>query len=449
MIKKVMAAGVLGGIIFMSAPALAQLTDVPQQEKVIAISATEKLGIKVTTHEVQQNEGYFVNNMRVPVISGLKNIELQQQLNKNIMEQATKIKTELAQQAKEYAEDCKKYGWEVRPYHLELDYKVFSDQNILSVGVTTYWYTGGANGMHETTYYNVDTEQGKLLTLKDIFKEDVDYKALINKEINKQIADHKKQGSMTFFDNEMAFKSIADNQSFYIEDGNVAVTFGLYEIAPRVAGTPTFYLNTSKLKEFLKDDFCKKANVTSYDLIKQKEYGQVSIAYPQLKNFNEEPLADNINQDLADTLKPYLEELKPDAQFDVDYEVTERTEQRLSVVFRGEQDYEGGKHAVLVGKTFDLATGNQITAANVIKNDQESRKAVNKLLQQAAKENQQLKSPFPGFGEWMGMYFTDGELVFYYQENDHTTDFVELALPLEKVKPYLNTEFGQQTTSQK
>jgi hypothetical protein len=300
--------------------------------------------------------------------------------------------------------------------------------------------------MYDITYYNVDTEQGKTLTLKDIFKDDVDYKTLINKEINKQIAEQKQQGSM-FFDDEMGFKSIAEDQSFYIEDGNVAVTFGLYEIAPRSEGTPTFYLNTSKLKEVLKDDFCKKINVNSYDLIKKKEYAQVPIAYPQLQNFAGELLADYINQDLANTLKPYLTELKPDAQFDVNYEVTERTEQRLSVVFRGEQDYEGGKHAVLVGKTFDLATGNQITAANVIKKDDASRKAVNELLQQVAKENQQLKSPFSGFGEWMGMYFTDEELVFFYLENDHTTDFVELALPLEKVKPYLNTDFGQEPLS--
>jgi len=59
------------------------------------------------------------------------------------------------------------------------------------------------------------------------------------------------------------------------------------------------------------------------------------------------------------------------------------------------------------------------------------------LLQQAAVNNPAVTKP-PVFGDWMGIYFTAADVIFYYQENDHTTSYTKIAVPLEKAKPYFN-----------
>jgi len=59
------------------------------------------------------------------------------------------------------------------------------------------------------------------------------------------------------------------------------------------------------------------------------------------------------------------------------------------------------------------------------------------LLQQAAANNPAV-TKLPVFDEWMGIYFTQSDIVFYYLENDHATNYVKIAVPLEKAAPYLN-----------
>ena len=99
--------------------------------------------------------------------------------------------------------------------------------------------------------YNIDLNTGRQLALKDLFKEGTDYKEIINREIERQIA---ADPDKFFTGEEWGFKTISDNQAFYLGDagtaedgvspgGNVpglVVYFDLYEIAPYVAGFPEF-----------------------------------------------------------------------------------------------------------------------------------------------------------------------------------------------------------------
>ena len=92
------------------------------------------------------------------------------------------------------------------------------------------------------------------------------------------------------------------------------------------------------------------------------------------------------------------------------------------MVFKGAQQWEGGQYKILKAQNFDLKTGNQISAKNLIKKDETSQRAINQLLTEATKNNTSLKKPFAGFGDWMGVYFTDKNLVFHYIEDDSATD---------------------------
>lgn len=69
-------------------------------------------------------------------------------------------------------------------------------------------------------------QQGEIIQLPDLFAQGVNFKEIINKEIQKHI---KKNENSEFF----TFTSISDTQGFLVKDGNLVIKFVQYEIGPR------------------------------------------------------------------------------------------------------------------------------------------------------------------------------------------------------------------------
>ena len=122
----------------------------------------------------------------------------------------------------------------------------YNQDGLLSITVDYYQFDGGAHGGTDRRPYNYDLTTGQELALQDLFKQGVKYMEIINREIRKQIAANPEGGYFTQPD--MEFKTIADNQPFYLTDGGLVVYFGQYEIAPYAAGIPEFRLPFSLFK---------------------------------------------------------------------------------------------------------------------------------------------------------------------------------------------------------
>ena len=124
---------------------------------------------------------------------------------------------------------------------------------MLSIVVTYTKYSGGAHNEYENIGYNIYMPTGEFLNLSDIFKENVDYKSVINDEIRRQIEELIKQNP----DNEQIyqFSTIKDNQKFYIQDDSLVIFFDLYDIAPYPAGIPEFKINIKTISHILKDEY--------------------------------------------------------------------------------------------------------------------------------------------------------------------------------------------------
>ena len=90
-------------------------------------------------------------------------------------------------------------------------------------------------------------------SLNYLFKEEIDYKSIINEEIRSQIEDLIKSNEEN--KGVYEFKSISDNQKFYIQDDNLVIYFDLYEIAPYAAGIPEFMININKIDHILKPEY--------------------------------------------------------------------------------------------------------------------------------------------------------------------------------------------------
>lgn len=129
-------------------------------------------------------------------------------------------------------------------FRADVSYEIKKNtENIVSLTLYFYKYSGGAHGYYEYVPYNIDMRNGDIVNLQDIFKEKYDYKSVINHEIERQIEEiEKEQNAQGVYD----FKSISENQKFYIKDGSLIIFFDLYEISPYAAGVPEFNIDINK-----------------------------------------------------------------------------------------------------------------------------------------------------------------------------------------------------------
>jgi len=210
--------------------------------------------LTVTTNQVQQNSDAIQVDLSIPVIAGLQDSKIQQQLNNQFDQDALSFDNDISTQAAEDIKQAANSGYPFQQYNATTAYKVAYNQNgLLSVTVDYYQYTGGAHGGTERRPYNYDLETGQELSLQDLFKTGVDYKPIINQDVAAQIKTSPVKEYFTIPG--MEFKTIDDNQPFYLTDGGLVIYFGQYEIAPYVAGIPEFQIPFSLFKDGVKPRF--------------------------------------------------------------------------------------------------------------------------------------------------------------------------------------------------
>jgi uncharacterized protein YceK len=224
----------------------------PAQEQ--STVASSPAPVTITTNQVQQNNETIQVDLSIPVIDGLQDSLLQQQLNNRFEQDASKFETDIATQAGEDIKEAAASGYPFRQYNATTAYKVAYNQNgLLSVTVDYYQFTGGAHGGTERRPYNYNLETGKELSLQDLFKAGVNYKEILNQEIAAQIKANPEGGYFT--QPELEFKTIDDNQPFYLTDGGLVVYFAQYEIAPYYVGIPEFKIPFSLFKDGVEPRF--------------------------------------------------------------------------------------------------------------------------------------------------------------------------------------------------
>ena len=219
------------------------------KQKEVKIQKQDK--VTVATKEENLNTEFIEIKLKLPQVSDMQNKEAQAELN-NQFNSIYKLKDSMQKDAKQATVDLKQIGVPFRPYQLVADYNVsYNQKGFLSLTTIVYTFTGGEHGGTTKTTYNVDINSGKPISLKSMFKEEVNYKDLINQEIGKQID----KDPANYFKGDQGFKTIADNQNFYLKDGKIVVYFSQYEIAPYAAGIPEFGIQLNQFKDSLKPEY--------------------------------------------------------------------------------------------------------------------------------------------------------------------------------------------------
>ncbi|MBP3930956.1 MAG: DUF3298 and DUF4163 domain-containing protein [Peptostreptococcaceae bacterium] len=161
-----------------------------------------------------------------------------------------KIKKDSEEYKKSYEADSNKNNTIKYQYEAVYNYKTtYNKNNILSIPLTMYEFTGGAHGLTNIKSFNYDLVTGKELKLEDLFKANSNYKEFINKHIEEEIV---KQPEI-YFQGQDGFSSIKDNQDFYISDEGIVIYFSLYDIAPYSSGIPMFTITWDEIIDYLEN----------------------------------------------------------------------------------------------------------------------------------------------------------------------------------------------------
>ncbi len=199
------------------------------------VKANPTPGIKLECKEVKSESQLLNTDLNIPVISGLQNEQVQTRLNQFLANDAQQRQEAMTKEAQLNSDFIL-----TAPYHTYVIVSRFNEyyvtEDILSFYVDYYTYTGGAHGMTDRVAYNFDLNTGEELALSDLFAPDINYSAMINERVQAAID----LNPETYFEGEFGFKSISEDQRFYLANGNLIVYFLQYEIAPYAAGIRTF-----------------------------------------------------------------------------------------------------------------------------------------------------------------------------------------------------------------
>ncbi|MGL5327701.1 MAG: DUF3298 domain-containing protein [Peptostreptococcaceae bacterium] len=193
------------------------------------------------------NNGYFFANPKF--LNDINNL---------IKEDAFYFRDSVAKEEKEYNSTVAKTPEEMKIYSAYSHYSVtFNKNHILSVVLNLITLTEESLPNYSSLYnYNYDLLSGKQLTIKDIFKEGVDYIKIITDYVNYKISQNKN----LYYENVEIF--ITDDEAFYLEDDGLVVYFNPDEISPKQFGVAKFKLMFSKFAPYINPRFyCEGSNL--------------------------------------------------------------------------------------------------------------------------------------------------------------------------------------------
>ena len=205
----------------------------------------------VTLGRYEANENGYSAQIASPKLEGLLDKELEKRLNTEFKENADALIAAYEDDVKKLKEE---FGDETIHMGIKSDYIIKTDnENYLSLDVYILNIAGSSSTKH--TFYTIDKETGKLVTLKSLFKDNADYITPISEYIKgemKRINDEE-NGAFWIEKDEFnfdVFEKIKPDQNFYINtDNKLVICFDKYDVAAGAMGSPEFVIPSSVTKD--------------------------------------------------------------------------------------------------------------------------------------------------------------------------------------------------------
>jgi hypothetical protein len=193
--------------------------------------------------EEHRDEPPMTLEVNYPVLSGLADADAQDKINAFLKSEAeSHARSGKAVLERAVANMGAGQGGDVRPVNFQGSYYVtYNENNLLSLYVDYYQYTGGAHGITVRVPYTFNLADGRQLTLREAADSHPDYLKIINAEISRQIQN---RGIPML----TPFVSIEPDRPFYLSHEGVVLFFQQYEYTPYAAGMPEFRIPYSAFR---------------------------------------------------------------------------------------------------------------------------------------------------------------------------------------------------------
>ena len=213
------------------------------------INKTDTLVINTLNYSSSTDDSTAIINIDYPQIAELDDNSIKAKVNL-FLEDEFKQSIAWFEEVKSDSAFFEDYPYEMQ-YTFETGFQIeFNSKDFLSVVLSHYQFTGGAHGNYFALGYNIDMKDGKVLSLKDVIKEDSF--DLLSYECEQAILEKFEANSIFeagLFEDEI---EILEDQDFYIAPGMLVLQFDPYEIAPWSMGEITTEISFEKIKDILK-----------------------------------------------------------------------------------------------------------------------------------------------------------------------------------------------------
>ena len=214
----------------VSPAAAAAMADMPVLGAIVEV---------ITFHRYTYDDGHGSANVTVPELSG----------SDAAQEVSNQVQAYTDQLILQFQKDCETLGESYES--LDVTSAVITD--------TDSWFTLRvdaeeiqASGYQFSRFYHIDKANGQVVTLKDLFREDIDYVTALSDEVRRQMEEQMAENpEVSYFPEE--FTAIDPDQNFYwAADGSLVLVFDEYTIVPGFMGMPEFTIPADVYQNLLK-----------------------------------------------------------------------------------------------------------------------------------------------------------------------------------------------------
>lgn len=157
----------------------------------------------------------------------------------------------------EYFEMIKDFGdasSHIPAYSNSIDmFVVWNKDSVLVLGANYYMYEGGAHGMFESRYFNLDLKNQKLIRLVDIFEDNYE-KPLTNALNNALRRKYDLAPDQSLLDI-VDVEEIPISSSFFVTGGGIGFYYPPYELGSWAAGDFQFFVHYDDIESVVKPEF--------------------------------------------------------------------------------------------------------------------------------------------------------------------------------------------------
>ncbi len=204
---------------------------------------------------------------RWPEVVNFKNKEVEKKINAEIKEiafdlyRASKEEIEQGKQAErseaekdqEWKKAFGKFEWE---YYVEYEVP-YNHNELVSIYFEQMFSSNRqAHPVNQSRAITVNTQNGKVLPLKDLFEPNSDYKTLLDSWMKEYL--QKKKNELPLLIKSMdEFKGIEPEQEFYLTDKALVIFYQMYKYTPRPAETLKIAVPYKNMETILKKEIGK------------------------------------------------------------------------------------------------------------------------------------------------------------------------------------------------